>query len=50
MDGVVITVTKDERWLFWTGKQKEVLNKLRESGAEVAQSERRVKWSDTMDH
>src|SRR5271167_2466311 len=50
MRGVVITVTKDERWLFWTGRQREVLDKLRETGAEVAQGERRVKWSDTMGH
>lgn len=45
--GLVI-VTKDERWLFWTGKQREVLDKLSEAGAKVAQGERRVKWSDTM--
>lgn len=50
MRGVVITVTKDERWLFWTGRQREVLDKLRETGAEVAKGERRVKWSDTMGH
>ena len=48
MRGVVITVTKDERWLFWTGRQREVLDKLSEAGAKVAEGERRVKWSDTM--
>lgn len=48
MRGVVVTVTRDERWLFWTAKQKEILALLREQGAEVAQEERRVKWSDTM--
>jgi hypothetical protein len=48
MKGVVITVKRDEQWLFWTGRQKEVLDRLRETGADVALVERRVKWSDTM--
>ena len=47
MKGLVI-VTKDERWLFWTGNQRELLGKLSEQGAQVAPGERRVKWSDTM--
>jgi len=40
---VVITVTKDERWLFWTRRQREVLDKLSEAGAKVTREERRVK-------
>lgn len=48
MDGVVITVGKDERWLFWTWRQAEVLAKLREMGATVAQESRGVGWSDMM--
>jgi hypothetical protein len=48
MKGVVITVTNDEQWLIWTGRQKEVLDRLRATGAEMAQGKRRVKGSDTM--
>jgi hypothetical protein len=48
MDGVVITVTKDERWLFWTRKRSTVLDLLAEQGATVTREERAVRWSDMM--
>jgi hypothetical protein len=49
MNGVVITFAKDEKWLFWTWSQPEVLAALREFGAQVSDGSRRLKWwSDSM--
>jgi hypothetical protein len=48
MNGIVITVSKEEPWLFLTPKQKEALAQLRQHGADVAESERRIKSKDYM--
>ena len=49
MNGIVMTFAKDEKWLFWTWSQPEVLAALREFGAQVSGESRRLKWwSDTM--
>jgi hypothetical protein len=49
MNGVVMTFAKDEKWLFWTWSQPQVLAALREFGVQVSDGSRRLKWwSDSM--
>lgn len=48
MNGIVIALPKDERWLFLTPKQKEALARLCQSGVDVVERNRRITFNDYM--